>query len=144
MGGVDAPNGTGVFVLSLHGAQGTALESFCARKSWFALKDTILCLGSGIRNSKDSSVQLTASKPGTTALKVLCKDGQSSVIKLEKLNAPRQCTLPSHVREKRIQLLEFPDVDIVHKRRLLDRQSNQSLGGMGEPLRLQFPKGLAI
>ena len=51
VGGVDAPNGTGVFVLSLHGPKKIGLDSFYARKSWFFFGDTILCLGTGIRNT---------------------------------------------------------------------------------------------
>ena len=51
VGGVDAPNGTGVFVLSLHGPRKIGLDSFYARKTWFFFGDTILCLGSGIRNT---------------------------------------------------------------------------------------------
>ena len=49
VGGVDAPNGAGVFVLSLHGPKKIGLDSFYARKTWFCFGDTILCLGSGIR-----------------------------------------------------------------------------------------------
>ena len=51
VGGVDAPNGAGVFVLSLHGPKKIGLDSFYARKTWFFFGDTILCLGSGIRNT---------------------------------------------------------------------------------------------
>ena len=51
VGGVDAPDGTGVFVLSLHGPKKIGLDSFYARKSWFFFGDTIVCLGSGIRNN---------------------------------------------------------------------------------------------
>jgi chondroitin-sulfate-ABC endolyase/exolyase len=51
VGGVDAPNGAGVFVLSLHGPKKIGLDSLYARKSWFFFGDTILCLGTGIRNT---------------------------------------------------------------------------------------------
>lgn len=51
VGGVDAPNGTGVFVLSLHGPKKIGLDSFYARKTWFFFGDTILCVGSGIHNT---------------------------------------------------------------------------------------------
>jgi len=51
VGGVDAPGGAGVFVLSLHGPGKIGLDSFHARKSWFFFGDTIVCLGSGITNS---------------------------------------------------------------------------------------------
>ena len=51
VGGVDAPSGAGVFVLSLHGPRKIGLDSFHARKTWFFFGDTIVCLGSGIGNS---------------------------------------------------------------------------------------------
>ena len=51
VGGVDAPNGTGVFILSLHGPKEIGLDSFRARKSWFFFDDTVVCLGSGIQNT---------------------------------------------------------------------------------------------
>ncbi len=51
VGGVDAPNGNGVFVLSLHGPKKIGLDSFHAHKTWFFFGDTIVCLGSGIRDT---------------------------------------------------------------------------------------------
>ena len=60
VGGVDAPNGAGVFVLSLHGPKKIGLDSFYARKSWFCFRDTVVCLGSGIRDD------LADSETGTT------------------------------------------------------------------------------
>lgn len=60
VGGVDAPNGTGVFALSLHGPKKIGLDSFLARKTWFFFGDTVACLGSGIRNT------IPAHETGTT------------------------------------------------------------------------------
>ena len=51
VGGVDAPNGSGVFVLSLHGPKKVGLDSFHAEKSWFFFGDTVVCLGSGIQSA---------------------------------------------------------------------------------------------
>jgi chondroitin-sulfate-ABC endolyase/exolyase len=51
VGGVDAPDGTGAFVLSLHGPRKIGLESFFAHKSWFFFGDTLVCLGSGVRDT---------------------------------------------------------------------------------------------
>jgi chondroitin-sulfate-ABC endolyase/exolyase len=50
VGGVDAPDGAGIFVLSLHGPKKIGLDSFYARKSWFCFRDTVVCLGSDIRD----------------------------------------------------------------------------------------------
>ncbi len=60
VGGVDAPSGAGLFVLSLHGPKKIGLDSFSARKTWFCFRDTVVCLGSGIGNT------LAAHETGTT------------------------------------------------------------------------------
>lgn len=75
VGGVDAPDGNGIFVLSLHGPKETGLESFHAKKSWFYFGDTIVCLGSGIRDD------IADSETGTTLFQDLWrqpdKDGKA-------------------------------------------------------------------
>ena len=47
---MDANDHQGAFVLSLHGPGKIGLDTFRARKSWFFFGDTIVCLGTGIRN----------------------------------------------------------------------------------------------
>ena len=60
VGGVDAPDGSGVFTLSLHGPKKVGLDSFYAHKSWFFFGNTIVCLGTGIRD------QIADAETGTT------------------------------------------------------------------------------
>ena len=47
-GGLDGPDGNGLFALALHGAKEVKLDSFVARKSWHCFGGAVLCLGSGI------------------------------------------------------------------------------------------------
>ena len=51
VGGVDSPDGNGVFALDLHCTKRCDLENFYAKKTWFCFGDAVVCLGSGIRDS---------------------------------------------------------------------------------------------
>lgn len=59
VGGVEAPDGNGIFVLSLHGHEQLGLDSFRAKKSWFIFGKKMICLGSGITD------QVTDAETGT-------------------------------------------------------------------------------
>lgn len=60
VGGVDAPDGNGVFVLDLDGPKACGLENFKAKKTWFCFGDTVVCLGSSITDSHaESETQTT-------------------------------------------------------------------------------------
>lgn len=58
-GGVDSPDGNGVFALDLHGPKSCDLNNFYAKKSWFCFGDAVLCLGSGIRDSHAATDTVT-------------------------------------------------------------------------------------